>query len=96
MKSLFRNCTNLTGVSIFSFEPVKCTDLSYMFYNCKNLKLEDITFFYDFDSTRNVTNVESMFENCILFNEFHFPFSTYHVTNYQKMLQGCYQIKSID
>jgi len=96
MKSLFRNCINLTGVSIFSFEPVKCTDLSYMFYNCRNLKLDDITFFYDFDSTRDVTSVESMFENCILFNEFHFPFSTYHVTNYQKMLQGCYQIKSID
>ena len=61
MKGMFYNCISLTEVifeklSDYSYSYV---DLSYMFYNCKNLTILNINFDY-----LKVSSTREMFYNC--------------------------------
>ena len=93
MKGMFYNCISLTEVifeklSDYSYSYV---DLSYMFYNCKNLTILNINFDY-----LKVSSTREMFYNCVSLPFLNFnPYKTSSQINMTKMLYNCKAITRI-
>ena len=53
------SCSELTSLNINSFKADNVEDLSYMFYNCNNLK--EMNF-----EAKQPINISNMFKNCLI------------------------------
>ena len=61
MQDMFRNCTSLRVLDLSSFNPVKATNMQYMFCGCSELKTIYVSELW---TTQKVTKSTSMFEQC--------------------------------
>ena len=60
--SIFHNCISLQSLELSNFKTNYTKDMSYMFFNCKNLEsslLKGISF-----SNQLLINMKGMFQNC--------------------------------
>ena len=94
IKCMFENCNLLPSSDFSKWDTSYITDMSKMFYNCKNLSyLPDISTF----NTRNVVNMSYMFSGCM--NLLTLPdiskFNTSKVENMEHMFSFCEKIKNI-
>ena len=61
MKAMFRECNELKELNLFYFNTSNVEDMSYMFYNCYNLKeIKGINNF----KTIEFTDISYMFDGC--------------------------------
>ena len=94
LKEFFRDCTGLNEITGLKYlNTAEVTDMSYMFWNCKNLSSLDLTNF-------NTTKVENMFgmfcfceklSSLVLSN-----FNTAKVTDMSNMFSYCINLSSLD
>ena len=94
LKEFFRDCTGLNEITGLKYlNTAEVTDMSYMFWNCKNLSSLDLTNF-------NTTKVENMFgmfcfceklSSLVLSN-----FNTANVTDMSNMFSYCINLSSLD
>ena len=94
LKEFFRDCTGLNEITGLKYlNTAEVTDMSYMFWNCKNLSSLDFTNF-------NTTKVENMFgmfcfceklSSLVLSN-----FNTANVTDMSNMFSYCINLSSLD
>lgn len=94
-KNWFYYCTQLAsieGIEYLNTEEV--TDMSYMFYECQNLKNLNLSNF----NTKNVTNMEYMFTNCTQLKTLTLTdkFNTQKVTSMRAMFSNCANIISLN
>ena len=87
MKSMFRNCNNLTSVP--ELDTSKVTDMSSMFYSCYKL-----TSIPELD-TQNVTNMSSMFDSCYKLTSIP-KLDTQNVTDMSYMFYDCTKLTEIN
>ena len=94
LKEFFRDCTGLNEITGLKYlNTAEVTDMSYMFWNCKNLSSLDLTNF----NTTKVENMFGMFFFCeklsslVLSN-----FNTANVTDMSNMFSYCINLSSLD
>ena len=89
----FYDCTNLTTIEGFeNLNTENMTNMSYMFFLCRNLSSLDLT---NFD-TGNVTEMWGMFEGCEGLTSLDLTsFNTANVTDMNKMFSGCSTLTTI-
>ena len=94
LKEFFRDCTGLNEITGLKYlNTAEVTDMSYMFWNCKNLSSLDLTNF----NTTKVENMFGMFHFCeklsslVLSN-----FNTANVTDMSNMFSYCINLSSLD
>ena len=88
MKDMFSNCDSLISFTENNLNTSKVTDISYMFYECKQLsEISDISKW----DTSNITNMNSMFKGCeLLINIPNISkWDTSQVTDMNSMFKGC-------
>ena len=93
-KLWFYICRNLTSIKGMkeNLNTSEVTDMSYMFYYCKNLASLDVSSF----NTENVTDMYSMFEECRKLTSLDLSgFNTGAVTNMNGMFMHCENLKTI-
>ena len=84
--------TSITGMKEY-LNTESVTDMSNMFYNCRNLTSLDVSGF----DTRNVTSMGGMFNNCRLIERLDVSgFDTENVTSMSSMFEDCRGLKSLD
>lgn len=92
-RNWFYYCTQLAsieGIEYLNTEEV--TDMSYMFYECKNLKNLNLSYF----NTKSVTNMSNMFKECEALESLDLSnFETENVTNMESMFDNCTQLKTL-
>lgn len=90
----FDGFTNLTAIiGIKNLNTSEVTDMSSMFYNCKNLTSIDVSTF----DTKNVTNMAGMFSNCSNLTTLNLSnFNTKNVKRMYGMFANCHKLKSLD
>ena len=92
-KGLFKYGRSVTSIDGSGADTSNVTDMSYMFYGCRNLKSLNLSSF----GTENVTNMESMFRNCesltklVLSN-----FNTKNVAGMHGIFAGCNSLTYLD
>ena len=94
LKEFFRDCTGLNEITGLKYlNTAEVTDMSYMFWNCRNLSSLDLSNF-------NTTKVENMFgmfcfceklSSLVLSN-----FNTANVTDMSNMFSYCINLSSLD
>ena len=94
-----KNCTHMfdgfKGEEIMfgDIDTSNVTNMSYMFYDCKNLESLDLSGFY----TLNVTDMESMFAGCENLESLDLSgFYTLNVTDMSFMFSRCSSLQSLD
>ena len=94
LKEFFRDCTGLNEITGLKYlNTAEVTDMSYMFWNCRNLSSLDLTNF----NTTKVENMFGMFYFCeklsslVLSN-----FNTANVTDMSNMFSYCRNLSSLD
>ena len=94
LKEFFRDCTGLneiTGLKYLNIAEV--TDMSYMFWNCRNLSSLDIPNF----NTAKVTDMLSMFYLCQKLTELNLSnFKTEKVKNMSNMFSYCNMLEKLN
>ena len=79
------------NIKIKFYIPLK--NCSNMFYNCKNIKILDLSSL----STKNITNMSNMFYNCEKLTYINFSnFNTENVTNMSGLFSRCSNLQNID
>ena len=92
---MFKGCEKIKNINLSNFDTSNTTDMSYMFYYCRNLT--DIVGIENF-STSQVTNMNSMFTCC----DFYLidlnlkNWDTSKVTDMGNMFEMCYSLTSLD
>ena len=92
---MFSECKNLEEIKgIEKFNTCKVVNMSYMFYNCYNLKYLDLS---NFD-TSNVNDLNHMFSGCFNLREIKGinNFNTNKVINMGSMFDKCNKLKYLD
>ena len=97
--SMFRNLDSIISVNMNIFG--KNGNLSYMFYNCKNL--EEFSYSLNYDKSYSIQDMRSMFYNCSSLLSFNFSYfylgkyttNLYHNVNFSYMFYNCYSLESI-
>ena len=94
LKGFFQGCDNLETISGLDYlNTENVTDMSYMFYGCKNLSSLNLSKF----NTANVTNMSFIFTNCNNLSSLTLSnFNTAKVTNMAFMFQDCNKLSSLD
>ena len=89
----FYDCTNLATIEGFeNLNTENMTNMSYMFFLCRNLSSLDLTNF----NTGNVTEMWGMFEGCEGLTSLDLTsFNTANVTDMNKMFSGCSTLTTI-
>ena len=91
--SMFSEMEVLTSLDVSGFDTSGVTDMSGMFYGCKNLPT--ITGLENFD-TSSVTNMAAMFRGCEKLTSLDLSsFNTSSVTNMSGMFATCYALTGI-
>ena len=88
----FNYLTTIEGIENLNTDEV--TDMSYMFYNCRELTSLNLSSFY----TANVTNMSYMFSDCPILTSLTLSsfFNTANVTDMNSMFRGCSSLTSLD
>ena len=88
----FNYLTTIEGIENLNTDEV--TDMSYMFYNCRELTSLNLSSFY----TANVTNMSYMFSDCPILTSLTLSsfFNTANVTDMNSMFSGCSSLTSLD
>lgn len=87
----YSNLKNIYGLQYLKTSEV--TNMSHMFYNCKNLTALDLSSF----DTSNVNDMSFMFHNCQKLQTLDISsFYTYNVTNMANMFYGCNSLTALD
>ena len=85
------NLQSITGLNYLNTE--NATDMSNMFYNCRNLTTIDVSNF----KTANVTTMEGMFSDCSVLESVDVSgFNTANVTNMEGMFLYCPKLTTLD
>ena len=91
---MFYECNKLNKLDIYSFDTINVTNMSYMFFRCKNLKYLNFITFFD---TRNVTDMSHMFQGCNKLKYLDLSlFDTRRVSNMSHMFHGCKSLTILD
>lgn len=96
---MFYNCQSLRYLILSGFDMRNVTNMSYMFWNCRNLEFLDLEFnqeeFYQ-DCTPNLEFMDSMFENCCKLSHLDLTcFNTCNVTKMRKLFYNCENLREI-
>ena len=94
LKEFFSDCTGLNEITGLKYlNTAEVTDMSHMFWNCRNLSSLDLTNF----NTTKVENMFGMFNGCenlsslVIYN-----FNTANVTDMSNMFYLCKNLSSLD
>lgn len=92
-RNWFYYCTQLASIEGIEYlNTEKVTDMSFMFYECKNLKNLNLSKF----NTKSVTNMSNMFKECKALESLDLSnFETENVTNMESMFDCCTQLKTL-
>ena len=89
--NMFGNCQSLPRID-FKLDASEATDLSYLFYNCKELKSVNMTSF----RTTKYINMEYMFFNCEKLVDIDFGSDNFEINGLAYAFHGCTSLSSID
>ena len=94
LKEFFRDCTGLNEITGLKYlNTAEVTDMSYMFWNCRNLSSLDLTNF----NTTKVENMFGMFFDCENLSSLVISnFNTANVTDMSNMFYLCKNLSSLD
>ena len=94
LKEFFRDCTGLNEITGLKYlNTAEVTDMSYMFWNCRNLSSLDLTNF----NTTKVENMFGMFYDCENLSSLVISnFNTANVTDMSNMFYLCKNLSSLD
>lgn len=95
LKDFFRGCTGLDKITGLEYlNTAEVTDMSHMFWNCRNLSSLDLTNF----NTAKVTNMFAMFNGCENLSSLTLSesFNTANVTDMANMFYLCKNLSSLD
>lgn len=94
LKEFFRDCTGLNEITGLKYlNTAEVTDMSYMFWNCRNLSSLDIPNF----NTAKVTDMLSMFYLCQKLTELNLSnFKTEKVKNMSNMFSYCNMLEKLN
>ena len=94
LKEFFRDCTGLNEITGLKYlNTAEVTDMSYMFWNCKNLSSLDLSNF----NTTKVENMFGMFFYCENLSSLVISnFNTANVTDMSNMFYLCKNLSSLD
>ena len=94
LKEFFRDCTGLNEITGLKYlNTAEVTDMSYMFWNCRNLSSLDLTNF----NTTKVENMFGMFFDCENLSSLVISkFNTANVTDMSNMFYRCENLSSLD
>ena len=94
LKEFFRDCTGLNKITGLKYlNTAEVTDMSYMFWNCKNLSSLDLSNF----NTTKVENMFGMFYFCEKLSSLVISnFNTANVTDMSYMFIYCTNLSSLD
>ena len=89
---MFSNLTSITYINM-NFELQNNCNMSYMFYNCYNLK----DFIYDISNGKTLTSIDmsKMFYNCPLLKTFQFNKLNLNNVNTSYMFYNCKSLKTL-
>ena len=94
LKDFFRDCTGLNEITGLKYlNTAEVTDMSFMFWNCKNLSSLDLTNF----NTTKVEDMSYMFYMCQKLTELNLSnFKTEKVKNMPYMFSYCNMLEKLD
>ena len=94
LKEFFRDCTGLNEITGLKYlNTAEVTDMSYMFWNCKNLSSLDLTNF----NTAKVENMSGMFHFCEKLSSLVISnFNTANVTDMSNMFSYCNMLEKLN
>lgn len=93
LRSMFKDCTNLTELDLSGSNAENVKDMGEMFYSCRALSKLDLTDF----KTGQVTTMENMFCICSTLETLDVSsFNTENVTNMLGMFNNCSSLRSLD
>lgn len=93
LRSMFKDCTNLTELDLSGSNAENVKDMGEMFYGCRALSKLDLTDF----KTGQVTTMENMFCICSTLETLDVSsFNTENVTNMLGMFNNCSSLRSLD
>ena len=95
LKDFFRDCTGLNEITGLKYlNTAEVTDMSFMFWNCRNLSSLDLTNF----NTAKVENMSGMFSGCQKLSSLTLSesFNTANVTDMSNMFSYCINLSSLD
>ena len=94
LKEFFRDCTGLNEITGLKYlNTAEVTDMSFMFWNCRNLSSLDLTNF----NTTKVENMFGMFFDCENLSSLVISnFNTANVTDMSNMFYRCENLSSLD
>lgn len=92
MKSMFKNCYQLTALDLSKFDTAKVTSMKQMFYGCPRLSTLNINF-----KTPKLIDSSYMFYNCSALTSINLSsVDTKNITNMSYMFFGCLALKTLD
>ena len=95
LKDFFRDCTGLNEITGLKYlNTAEVTDMSFMFWNCKNLSSLDLTNF----NTTKVENMSGMFSMCQKLSSLTLSesFNTANVTDMSNMFSYCNMLEKLN
>ena len=94
LKDFFRDCTGLNEITGLKYlNTAEVTDMSFMFWNCKNLSSLDLTNF----NTTKVENMSGMFHFCEKLSSLVISnFNTANVTDMSNMFSYCNMLEKLN
>ena len=95
LKDFFRDCTGLNEITGLKYlNTAEVTDMSFMFWNCKNLSSLDLTNF----NTTKVENMSGMFSSCQKLSSLTLSesFNTANVTDMSNMFSYCNMLEKLN
>lgn len=93
LRSMFKDCTNLTELDLSGSNAENVKDMGEMFYGCRALSKLDLTDF----KTGQVTTMENMFCICSTLETLDVSsFNTENVTTMLGMFNNCSSLRSLD
>ena len=91
-KEMFRGLNSITYVDLTEFVPLNIEDMSYMFFECKNLQTIEIDNF----NSPQLKDLNNMFYGCVSLKSLDFKnIDTQQVTNMENMFLDCLSLSSI-
>ena len=95
LKEFFRDCTGLNEITGLKYlNTAEVTDMSFMFWNCRNLSSLDLTNF----NTAKVENMSGMFYSCQKLSSLTLSesFNTANVTDMSNMFSYCNMLEKLN
>lgn len=89
----YATCSNIKIIKCNTWDTSKCTNMSFMFNDCENLRIIEGIEHWD---VGNVTTMEMMFRRCTHLNRLYIDkWDVSNVNDMEKMFYGCKNIRVI-